>query len=185
MLGEEHPDTLVAVSELDILLQVEGKLTEAEPYCREAYEKQRRLLGDEHLDTLISLDSLAGLLNAQKKFAEAEGCPPAEPSARTVFTNSNATRLGQFLMRLGQARTGLGDFAEADRKLREAYPLLVQNFGPDGKTTRKCVTALVSLYTAWHAAKPREGHDRESAEWEQKLKKITPPTTAEKPQPRT
>lgn len=38
VLGEEHPDTLVSIDSLGVLLQAKGKLVEAEPYILEALE---------------------------------------------------------------------------------------------------------------------------------------------------
>src|SRR5262249_40086656 len=55
VLGEEHPDTLSSINSMGILLQRQGKLSEAESYYREAMEKRRRVLGNEHPDTLQSI----------------------------------------------------------------------------------------------------------------------------------
>ncbi len=57
---------------MGFLLQLRGKLAEAEPYWREALEGRRRVLGDEHPHTLISINSMGGLLNSQGRLAEAE-----------------------------------------------------------------------------------------------------------------
>jgi len=72
VLGEEHPDTLIAISNMGFLLRAEGKLEEAEPYHREALTKFRRVLGHEHAETLISIDNLGSLLSSQGQYAAAE-----------------------------------------------------------------------------------------------------------------
>jgi CHAT domain-containing protein/tetratricopeptide (TPR) repeat protein len=68
----EHPDTLTSMANVSAVLQAKGKLAEAEPYCREALEKRRRVLGKEHRDTLTSMNNMGILLQAQGKLAEAE-----------------------------------------------------------------------------------------------------------------
>jgi tetratricopeptide (TPR) repeat protein len=75
VLGEEHPDTLIAISNMGFLLRAEGKLDEAEPYYREALAKYRRVLGNEHAETLISMDNLGSLLSSQGQYAAAEALP--------------------------------------------------------------------------------------------------------------
>lgn len=44
------------------MLHFQGKLSEAEPYFREALENRRRVLGDEHPSTAISLRAQHGIL---------------------------------------------------------------------------------------------------------------------------
>jgi tetratricopeptide (TPR) repeat protein len=50
----------------------QGKLSEAETYCREALEKRRLVLGDEHFNTLNSIINMGAVLQLQGKLAEAE-----------------------------------------------------------------------------------------------------------------
>jgi tetratricopeptide (TPR) repeat protein len=58
--------------------QAQGKLSEAEPYYREALEGRRRVLGDEHPDTLTSINNMGVLLQASRA-----SCPrPSRTSAR-------------------------------------------------------------------------------------------------------
>ncbi len=64
-LGDDHPDTLESIHNMGRLLQDQGKLTEAEPYHREALEGSRRVLGDDHPHTLESIDDMGNLLQSQ------------------------------------------------------------------------------------------------------------------------
>jgi non-specific serine/threonine protein kinase/serine/threonine-protein kinase len=72
LLGEQHPDTLVAFGALCNLLVGHGKLDEAELHLRQLLDKLRRVVGDEHPHTLISLQNLGFLLQQQGKMSEAE-----------------------------------------------------------------------------------------------------------------
>ena len=71
-LGEDHPDTLITVNDLGILLMKQGKLDEAEPLYWEALEASRATLGDRHPHTLVSISNMTLLLKAQGKLDETE-----------------------------------------------------------------------------------------------------------------
>ena len=53
-LGDRHPDTLISVGNLALLLQEMGLLEEARPLCEEALRGRRETLGEavgeSHLD---------------------------------------------------------------------------------------------------------------------------------------
>jgi hypothetical protein len=72
-------------------------------------------------------------------------------------------------MNLGKARTGLGQFADAETDLLEAQPIFVKTRGPKHKETRECTQAVIDLYTAWDAAERGKGYDAKAAEWKRKL----------------
>ena len=178
VLGEEHPFTLVSTVNMGYLLQAEGKLAEAEPYYREGLEKCRRVLGQEHPETLISIIGMGHLLQAQGKHAEAaELLVPAEGAIRNAFIGLDATRLALFLRILGEARTGLGQFAAAEANLTEANEIFLHTLGPSDKGTRNCMQAIVALYTGWAAARPGHGYKSKAAEWERKLDALSKPTS--------
>ena len=48
--GDDHPETLLAISELGGLLMHQGRYKDAEPLTRECLEHYRRVLGLEHLN---------------------------------------------------------------------------------------------------------------------------------------
>jgi serine/threonine protein kinase/tetratricopeptide (TPR) repeat protein len=70
--GEDHPQTLAAISNLATLLMDAGKLAEAEPLARESLEKCRRLRGNEHAETLKAMNVMGQVLFRQDKMAETE-----------------------------------------------------------------------------------------------------------------
>jgi tetratricopeptide (TPR) repeat protein len=72
VLGVEHPDTLISVSNLALVLQYQGKYEAAEEMNRRALEGREKVLGVEHPDTLTSVDNLALVLQHQGKYEAAE-----------------------------------------------------------------------------------------------------------------
>jgi hypothetical protein len=67
LLGRDDPDTLTSISNTGGLFWEQGKLSEAEPYYREALEGNRRVRGDEHPITVKSINRLNELLEARGK----------------------------------------------------------------------------------------------------------------------
>ena len=169
-LREEHPDTLVSILNLGGFLLDEGRLNEAEPYLREALEKSRRVNGEQHATTLTSINKLGALLVAQGKYAEAKKLlAPFEVPTRKTFAVGEPYRMASFLMHLGKARTGLGEFAAAETDLLEAQPIFVKSRGSRPVDIRECTQAIVDLYTAWNTAAPDKGYTAKAAEWKRSL----------------
>ena len=72
VLGREHPDTLISVSQLGSVLSRQGKYEEAEAMHRRALERREKMLGREHPDTLTSVSNVGSVLERQGKYEEAE-----------------------------------------------------------------------------------------------------------------
>jgi len=154
---------------MGILLQRMGKLTEAEPYSRDALEGRRRVLGDDHPETLISISNMAKLLVEVGKSAEGERLArEAVDRGRTVLGETHWF-LGNFLGKQGLALTSLGRHAEAEKALLEGHGILVAQLGDEHEQTLRVVGYIVTLYDAWHAAEPGKGYDAKAAEWRAKL----------------
>ena len=113
---------------MGLLLQAQGKLAEAEPYCREALESRRRVLGDEHADTLISINNMGFLLQAQGKLAEAEPyCREALGGCRRVLgddhriTLMSISTMGSLLHAQGKPVDAIALLEPAELAARRAF----------------------------------------------------------------
>jgi len=170
VMGDGHPSTLNSIVQLGLLLQTRGSLDEAEPCFREAMEAYERRLGPEHPSTLITVNSMGYLLLAQGQHAEAaELLGARESAARTTFTGGNTRYLPAWLLNLGRARLGLGQFGAAELPLLEAHRTLIAIRGATPAGLRDCARGCFDLYTAWDAAEPGQGHDVKAAEWKARL----------------
>jgi len=69
--GDDHPETLQAISELAELLQRQGQYGGAEPLYRECLERWRHVFGPEHRNTLAALGNLGVLLREMGRLPEA------------------------------------------------------------------------------------------------------------------
>jgi len=170
ILGDDHPDTLTSIDHIGSVLEVMGKLDEALPYWREALEGNRRVLGDDHPATLNSINNMGYLLNKMGRYDDAaEVLLAYKSAARHVYTGGNAKWLGNYLAKLGEAQTGMGNYPDGEATLLEAHGLLAAGFGDDHERTTKTINQLITLYDAWHAAEPSKGYDAKAAEWRAKL----------------
>ena len=70
--GNDHPDTLEAMTTLGMYLMDQSMLAEAEPLFREALETRRQTLGDLHEDTIESLYLVGRALYLQGMVAQSE-----------------------------------------------------------------------------------------------------------------
>jgi tetratricopeptide (TPR) repeat protein len=57
-LGKEHPDTLMTVHNLALLLKDKGDYAEAEPLYRWALKASERTLGRDHTNTVMAVNGL-------------------------------------------------------------------------------------------------------------------------------
>jgi len=120
VLGDAHPDTLVSINNMGVLLESQGKLGEAEPYYREALEGRRRVLGGAHPDTLTSINNMGGLLRSQGKLAEAEPYyREALEVRRRVLGEAHPDTLTS-INNMGGLLESQGKLAEAEPYYREA-----------------------------------------------------------------
>lgn len=170
--GSDHPETINTASLLGIALQARHRLDEAESLYLEALEGRRRLYGDDHPLTLRSIGYVASLRVDQGRHDEARTLlEPLEEKFRSAFSSNvkEPIRISFFLMHLGRARAGLGEFPAAERNLLEAYEIMTEASGILRKVQRERIAALVELYTAWNQASPSPDLDARLAEWQRKL----------------
>jgi len=161
-LGEEHPDTLMSMSNMGALLQDQRKLAEAEPYWREALEKYRRTLGEEHPNTLRSINNMGVLLQDQGKLAE------AEPYYREALDKSRRT-LGEehpstltFINNMGFLLQAQGKLAEAEPYYREALEKSRRTLGEEQPSTLTFINSMGSLLRAQGKLAEAEPYYREA-----------------------
>ena len=105
-----------------VVLEVEGKFTEAEAMHRQALVMRRKLLGEKHLDVAESLSKLAAVFARQNKLAEAEqALREALAPHRDPLDNADP-KLAIMFRDLAIVLRDQGKFSEAAGIYREALP---------------------------------------------------------------
>ncbi len=101
-LGEDHPDTLAAASNLAVSLRAAGEYQAARELDEDTLARRRRVLGEDHPDTLASADGLAvslravgghpGTVTSASNLAAIVGHPGEHQAARELDEDTLARR---------------------------------------------------------------------------------------------
>ena len=121
--GSEHPEVATDLNNLGHLLQVTGRMEDAEPLIRRSLAISEKSYGPEHPTVAVRLNNLAKLLHETDRLVEAE---PLLRRALAITEASNdpdhptvATRLSN----LAQLLTATGRLDEAEQMLRRALAI--------------------------------------------------------------
>ncbi len=144
VLGDDDPATLNSINNMGYLLQVQGKLKEADPLIREVLERKRRVLGEEHLETIVSISNMGtqmwyagNLEECEKYYREA-----LDKARRTLGEGHEITiRTVQTVAMVLRERRQL---AQAEELLRDSMERSAKALGPDHQTTIKAKLHLAS-----------------------------------------
>ena len=120
VLGDEHAETLLAMSNIGALYINQGKFQEAEPFYRGVLQTRRRVLGDEHPNTLTSINNMGIWFLNQDQYDEAEDYFVEALEIRRRVEDS---LLHSSINNMGFLRFKQGKYAEAETYLREALDI--------------------------------------------------------------
>jgi eukaryotic-like serine/threonine-protein kinase len=145
--GTDDPKTLESMTQLGLILHMEGHDVDAESLDRRALADERRVLGSDDPLTLETADGLAMVLKSLGRF------PEAEKLAREVV-DSSTRRLGPEGALTLRAQNHLasilfyaGHASDAENVLRPALDIERRVWGPDHPETMKALAMLaISLH---------------------------------------
>jgi tetratricopeptide (TPR) repeat protein len=72
VLGEKHPDTILAMGNLASTWNIQSRLPEAERLKAQVLELSKEVLGEKHPDTILAIRNLADTWRRQGRLNEAE-----------------------------------------------------------------------------------------------------------------
>jgi CHAT domain-containing protein/tetratricopeptide (TPR) repeat protein len=145
-LGEQHPDTLAAMTNLAQLYMGQGRLAEAGALLSRAITALERVRGKEHLETLTAVKLLAEVYTDERRFAEAEPLfRRAQAGATRVLGPEAPFTLGCIdgLAALSRLQ---GRMAEAEELYTSGLKTAERVLGPDHPDTIANVNNLGVLY---------------------------------------
>ena len=120
LLGEEHPQTAISLSNLATHLRDKGDYAAAEPLFREALAMRRRLLGNEHPYVARTLSELGVLLRSRGQYSEAEPIVREALAIRRAALGNEHNDTAESTHELAVLREASGDRAGADSLYRQA-----------------------------------------------------------------
>jgi tetratricopeptide (TPR) repeat protein len=134
ILGMEHPDTLISVDNMGLVLQAQGKYEEAEKLHRRALKGREKMLGMEHPNTLTSVNRQGLTLQAHGKY-EAEKMYRRALEGREKMLGMEYPNTLTSVNRLGLALQAHGKYEEAEKMHRRTLEGGKKGLGMQNYTT--------------------------------------------------
>ena len=171
-VGGDEPSVGASLYNLARVQQAQGKLPEAEANARESLGILREALPPGHPTLAGVMAGLGSVLVDRGEGAE------AEPLLRESLAIYDEAAPGKWYGH--QVRSVLGEALLAQRRFREAEPLLLAAWeglkddpavSPDRK--RSAVARIARLYQRWNRVLPDAGRVAAAAEWSRRLESLT------------
>jgi hypothetical protein len=140
-LGEEDPETLVALNEQAVLQRQMGELEASEVNQRRVLELQRRILGEDHPRTIDSMSNLGVVLYHRGNYADLH---PGLSAQRRIF-GEGATRSIRTLFNYAYMLQAMGRDDAAYLKYVESADLYRKAFGAAHRLTLYADLTVASL----------------------------------------
>ncbi|KAI2618440.1 hypothetical protein GGR54DRAFT_605477 [Hypoxylon sp. NC1633] len=141
-LGKEHPDTLISMNNLGIVLHNQGKYEEAVQIYRETLELMEQVLGKEDPITLANMNNLGSVLRSQGKYEEAEQIYRETLELMEQVLGKEDPITLQSMNNLGSVLSDQEKHEEAEQILREILELREQVLGKEHPDTFKSMKNL-------------------------------------------
>jgi len=148
LLGEEHPDTLAAMSDLARLYASMGRRAEAEKLDDRIVAVRRRVLGAEHPATLDAMTDLAFVYRGQGRLKEAEAVDRRAYEARKRVLGEDHPDTLESMTELASVYNFERRFAEAEALYKPAIEKLRRVLGEDNTVTLKNTGFLADVYAS-------------------------------------
>jgi tetratricopeptide (TPR) repeat protein len=160
-LGEEHPDTLIAMDNLAEALRVQGDHAGARSLQEIVVEAMARVLGEEHPETLGSMNNLAATLWMQGDQAGAMRLQERALDARTRLLGEEDPRTLTSMCNLAEILRAQGHLEAARRLQERAAEAMVRVLGeehPDTLTATNNLAATLSAQGDFVGARRLQEH---------------------------
>ncbi len=148
LLGDEHPKTLGAVTDLAYLYVDQGRHDEAETLYLQTLEIMKRVLGEEHPHTLTNMSNLAAVYLAQGRYDEAEPLclQTLEVGKRTLGEEHPQTL--PTMNHLAILYDNQGRYADAETLYLQTLEISKRVLGEEHPRTVQSMGNLASLYNS-------------------------------------
>ncbi|KAF7344727.1 hypothetical protein MVEN_01633400 [Mycena venus] len=114
VLGESHPDTLVAMSNLGATYMNLGELKMAEDLQIVVMEQRKRVLGNDHPDTMLTISNLVTIFSTLGQFKKAEELEIVLLEKRQELLGNTHPDTLEAMSSLASTYRNLGEFKKAE-----------------------------------------------------------------------
>jgi tetratricopeptide (TPR) repeat protein len=145
-LGEDHPDTLISMTNLALTLSDQGQWEEAEKLELQVTESHKMKLGADHPSTLTSINNLASSLLNQGRWEEAERlCVQVMETSKAKLGVDHPDTLIS-IANLAMIYKNQGRWEEAEKLNVQVIESRKVKLGADHPSTLTSMNNLASIY---------------------------------------
>ncbi|KAJ7697794.1 P-loop containing nucleoside triphosphate hydrolase protein, partial [Mycena rosella] len=147
ILGEDHPDTLISMSNLAIGYSRLGEFQRSKDLGTQVLEKRTTILGEDHPDTLWSMANLAVRYSQLGEFHRAKELETQVLEKRTKILGEDHPDTLWSMANLAVYHSQLGDFCPAKELETTVLKKRTETLGEDHPGTLKSMGNLAMTYT--------------------------------------
>ena len=160
-LGQEHPDTQVAVVHASMALQASGRNKEAIALLQDALAERQKVLKERHWQTIATADNLARAMASDGQLQQAEAMYRRWLSIAEQSLEAQNPELATIKANLGNLLFRQGRVEEAQMLLADAYARRVARLGTTHPSTLNTALNLAIVYTIQAKTNPARFDDAE------------------------
>lgn len=146
ILGEQHPDYASSLSNLAVINDQLGRLTNTESYYLEAKAIHQRVLGEQHPKYALTLNNLGHLYVTAGKYKQAVPLFEEAIEIRKRALGEQDPSYATSLMNLATTYEAMSDFERAESLMLEVVELRKQTVGEEHAAYATSLNNLASLY---------------------------------------
>ena len=147
ILGEDHPETILAMENLASTYSNLGKYTEAEKAQIQVLDAKNKIVGEEHPDTLIAMGGLASIYSHQGKYTKAEELEIQVLYASQEILGEEHPKTISAMENLASTYTNLGKYTEAEKMQIQVLNATNKFVGEEHPDTLTAMGGLASIYS--------------------------------------
>ncbi len=144
--GEEHVDTVLAMTMVAVNHDRSGRTSEAEPLHRRVLEIRRTTLGNDHRDTLDAVNNLAAWMFYRGRFEEARQLWSELLERRSELEGEDAAGTLNVSVNLAYLYVVLGRLEEAEPMYRHVLEVRLRTLGEEHPSTLRVRNNLAGLF---------------------------------------
>jgi serine/threonine protein kinase/Tfp pilus assembly protein PilF len=146
LLGENHLDTLIAISQLAEVYRLQGNLSQAEALATQLLERCRILYGEGHPETCSAMNNLAAIYFDQHELVKAETLFKSALDATSRILGDEDPATIEQMNNLAMLYRSQGKFAEAEPLFVESLAFQRRTLGEEHPNTLLAMSNLGALY---------------------------------------
>jgi tetratricopeptide (TPR) repeat protein/tRNA A-37 threonylcarbamoyl transferase component Bud32 len=144
--GEDHPDTLSAMTDLAGIYDLQGKIPQAQSLYQKVLDVRRRMLGEENPATLSSMNYVAVMYEKQGQYAQAEILQRKALEILTRVSGEENYDTISAMVDLALIYVRLGKFADAEALDIKGVEIMRRVFGEEHPDTLTGMNNLAQVY---------------------------------------